>query len=256
MKKRVWLFGLLVAVATQGQAQAAKAAPWSHVGVIAVLGDAIDVVMNTDAPTDTRIERLSRSSREVRGLDIDVVAAQTAASALRAAKPGVQITLLRSPVPLSVDQQRELAEGARQGGLSDWMVRAIDERKFSHVLLISRTRGDINARTEDGVAIGRGRADGVGFYVDTFYTMRNRDTGALSTGLIAPYAKLHLQLMDTQTAQIVWHNDVDRGAAYAAPNSMVQADPWSFMSDADKIRSLRSLVAEGVRGAMTKLDAP
>lgn len=250
---KTWVtFLLALLLGTPGLAQTR----WTHVGVYALLGDGIEVAMNTDAPTDSRLDRMSRVSREVKGLDLDVVAAQQVASALRAAQPGVQVTLLRSPVQLSVDQQREIAAGARDGGLPHWMVQAIEQRKFSHVLLLTRTRGDINARTADGDAIGRGRVDGIGFYVDTLYTMRNRDTGALSTGLIAPYAKVHLQLMDTQTAEIVWTNDIDRGHAFAAPGSQVQADPWGFMSDADKIRSLRAMVAEGVRIATATLGKP
>ena len=224
------------------------------VGVFALLGDSVQVTAATDAPSDTRIERTARETLEFKGIGFDLIALRSANSTLQGASPGVQVKMYRAPIEQSLSEQRRIADGAHRGELPAWMIEVVQSQKLSHVLLVTRSRGDPNIRTGEGFSIGRGTVDGVGFYLDTLYRMRNVTTGALSTGLIAPYVQLRLTLMDTDTAKVVASYDVRDARAVAAPSEQVVPDPWTFMSAQDKVISLRQMVEQGVaRGVQNML---
>jgi hypothetical protein len=95
--------------------------------------------------------------------------------------------------------------------------------------------------------------EGIGFHMDTLYKMRNSTTGAVSSGLLAPHINISLMLMDTQSAAIVASYDIRESFAFAAPESQVAADPWSFMPNDMKVRTLREMVEKGLERGMTEL---
>jgi len=156
-------------------------------------------------------------------------------------------------VEMAAAEQRSLAAGARNAELPAWMVKTIEENQLSHVLLVTRSRSELNAQTGDQIDIGRATVEGIGFHMDTFFRMRNSDTGAVSAGLLAPHSNILLLLMDTHSADIVGNYEIRESFAHAAAESQVQADPWTFMSNDQKVRTLRELVERGLRRGMTEL---
>lgn len=247
------LLGWSAPAAAQGKP--AKPVVLSAVGVFSLLGDSVQVAAATEAPTDTRIERTARESLNFKGIGFDRIALRATRDAIRAAQPAAAVSLFQSPEALTPLEQRSVAEGARQGGLPGWMVQTIEANKLSHVIVITRGRGPMDSRTMEGYDIGRGTVEGIGFFMDTLYTMKNDKTGALSTGLLAPYVQIRLTLMDTQTAEVVASYDIRDSFAYASPETQVKADPWSFMPAEEKVRVLRDLVDKGVvRGSRALLQ--
>ncbi len=224
------------------------------VGAFSMLGDQVDVSVSTEAPRDTRIEGIERLAMDFKGIGFDLIALRATRTVLRSEQPSVQVSVFKSPVEMSAEEQRALAAGARNGGLPGWMVKTIEENKLTHVLLVTRSRGALNATTDDQVAIGRGTVEGIGFHIDTFYSMRNMTTGALSQGLLAPHVNIRLLLMDTQSAEIVASHDISESFAFASPEAQGKADPWGFMPTDEKIRTLREMVEKGMtRGTMALL---
>ena len=149
-----------------------------------------------------------------------------------------------------------LVHGATRAELPGWMVKTAEENKLSHVLLMTRHRGTIDARTGEGFGIGRGMVEGIGFYIDTLYTMQSSTTGALSSGLLAPYTQIRLTLMDAVSGAIVNTYVVRESFAHAAREGKAGADPWSFMPTDEKVRVLRSMVAAGVSRGVQALLKP
>ena len=170
--RRTLLIGWLLAAGLPcAWAQPAAPNPLRAVGIFSLLGDSIQVVTSTDAPTDTRIERSARQTLEVKNIGFDNIAMREARSALVKAAPLAGVELYKATTPLSLDAQRGIAEGAASGELPAWIVQAIEQKKLSHVLLVTRTRGPVDVRTGDGISIGRGTVQGIGFYIDTLYTI-------------------------------------------------------------------------------------
>ena len=251
--RRLLLVGALLAAGLPGAwAQTAAPNPLRAVGIFSLLGDSIQVVTSTDAPTDTRIERSARQTLNVPNIGFDNIAMRAARNALGTAAPGATLELYKATTPLLFEAQRDIAEGAVRGELPAWIVQAVEQKKLSHVLLVTRTRGPTDVRTGDGISIGRGTVQGIGFYIDTLYTIKNLETGALATGLLAPYVQLRLTLMDTDTAAIR-HYDVRDSYALGSKESRAETDPWTLLSPTEKVEVLRKLLEQSVARGMDAL---
>jgi predicted Fe-S protein YdhL (DUF1289 family) len=246
----------LLAYFSVAWAQAAAPNPLRAVGIFSLLGDSIQVVSSTDAPSDTRIERSARQTLDVPNIGFDNIAIRASRAALIKAAPQVKVELYKATTPMSLEAQRGIAEGAASGELPSWIVQTIQQKKLSHVLLVTRTRGPVDVRTGDGVSIGRGTVQGVGFYVDMLYTIKNTENGVLSTGLLAPYVQVRLTLMDTDTAAASSY-DVRDSYALGSKVERAEADPWSLLSPTEKVEVLRTLLEDGmVRGMDALLKLP
>jgi hypothetical protein len=254
MNRRMWSSAALV-LALFGSAVQAQQPAIGALGVFSLLGDTVQVVAATDAPTDTRIERLARESMDFKDIGLDLIAMRVAREAVQRQRPSARVMMFRAPAPQTLAEQRDIAAGATRAELPAWIVKTIDERKLSHLMLITRSRGPIDVRTADGDGIGRGTVEGIGFYLDTLYQIKNLDTGAVSTGLLAPYVEMRVQLMDAISGELLRSYDIKQAFAYAAQDSQAAPDPWSFMSMADKVRMLRRMVDEGMGRAMQDLLA-
>jgi len=247
---------MLAAVCLAAASQAVLAQPKiGAIGIFSFLGDGVDVTSADDAPRDTRIERTSRQMLDFKNIGFDMIALREAREALSRQYPEARVQMYRSPTSMSSDQQRSLAAGAAKAELPGWMVKALQESRLTHLMIITRNRGAMGARTSDGDNIGRGQVDGIGFYMDTLYTIENTSTGALSAGLLAPYIQVKVQLMDVMSGDIVASYDIRDAFTYGAPDTQVRADPWSFMPIEDKIKVLRNLVEQGMKRAMPELLA-
>lgn len=246
----LWLVAATVGV-LPGLARAQ--ARLTDIGVFSLLGDSVQVTGATDAPTDTRLERTARESMDFKGMGFDLLALRAARAAVLRVQPQARVVAFAAPAALSVAEQREVAAGALKAELPAWMVKTLEANRLSHLLLVTRSRGALDARTADGDAIGRGTVDGIGFYMDTLYTMRNTRTGAVSTGLLAPYTQIRLTLMDAQSGDILATYEIKESFAHASPESQVQAEPWNFMPAADKVRTLRDMVTRGMDRGLAQL---
>jgi hypothetical protein len=244
---------VLVFMLTMGEAAAQARAPLARVGVFSLLGDTVQATWSDDRPRDTRIEKTGRDTLDFKGIGFDLIALRVARAEIGKQQPAPAVDLFAAPVPVALSDQRTVASGAERAELPDWIVKAVNDNKLSHVLLVTRGRGAVDARTSEGFTIGRGTVEGIGFYIDTLYEMLNKSTGAVSTGLLAPYVQIRLQLMEVQSGNIVAEYGVRDAFAYAAPDPKLKAEPWDFMPNTQKVRVLRRLVEEGMTRGLQAL---
>lgn len=246
MKRRGLLAAAVAATSLLSTSAYAEAAI-KTLGVFTFLGDSVQTMWSDDKPRASRLDSRGAESLDFKGIGFDMLVLRSAREVLRQSLPAARVQLYQSPVAMTPAEQRGVADGAARAELPGWLVKTIETDKLTHLLLVTRTRGAIGAQTGDGVDIGRGTVEGIGFYMDTLYTMRNTSTGALSTGLLAPYTQIRLTLMDAMSGDIVGTYDVRESFAYASPDTKTAADPWSFMPAAEKIKVLRQMVETGVQ---------
>jgi hypothetical protein len=224
------------------------------VGVFSLLGDSVQATAATDPViTATRIDRQASESLEFKGIGFDLIAIRVARESIQRAQPAATVIGFRAPAPLTVAEQRAVAEGATKAELPGWILKTIEANRLSHLLLVTRARGTMEARTGDNDAIGRGQVEGIGFFMDTLYKMRNVTTGNISTGLLAPYVQIRLTLMDAQSGDIVAIQDIKDAFAYASRDAQPKADPWTFMPAEEKMKTLRGMVEEGIARGMVQV---
>jgi hypothetical protein len=233
--RRLALAGVLAVAAPGAWAQAAM----TSVGVFSLLGDSVQVAVSTDAPKDTRIERTDRYAFEAKGIGFDNLALRALRDALKQAQPAAKVELYKAPNPLSADEQRSVAQGATNAELPAWIVQTIDANRLSHLILVTRNRGDVSVRTAGGNSIGRGTATGIGYYIDTLYETRNIETGAMSAGVLAPYVHVRLTLMDAMSGALLRTYEIREGELVGDQQGKASSDPWTFLTGDQKVSVLR-----------------
>lgn len=239
-------FALLACAAPAAWAQTA----FQSVGVFSLLGDSVQVTVSTDAPKDTRIERTERYVVEAKGIGFDNIALRALRDALKTAQPQAVVELYKAPTPLAPEEQRAVAEGAASAELPAWIVQTINAQRHSHIILVTRNRGEVNIRTANGIAIGRGVAMGIGYYIDTLYEVRDLQTGAMSAGALAPYVHVRLTLMDAQSGAVLRTYELREGLLVGDRQGKGSSDPWSFLNGEQKVTTLRNQAEIGLaRGA-------
>lgn len=244
--RRTLMAALVLGWVASAGAQSAPR-PLAAVGAFSLLGDGVEVTVNDSPNTDTRVARTRRETYAFPKIGFDVIATRELREAMVRVAPTASLNVYTSSVPLSGPDQRGIAQGAHEGGLPEWMIRIVQQRRLSHVLLVTRARSEIKLRTGDGDAIGRGHADGIGFYVDTSYRVRNSDTGAVATGALGPHVFVELTLMDTDSAKVVRSYTIRDQWLVASTESRAEVDPWSYLSAEEKIATLRNALESSLR---------
>jgi hypothetical protein len=163
--------------------------------------------------------------------------------------------MFRATAPLSPAEQRAVSDGATRAELPAWIVQTISSASLSHLLLITRQRGDAAFPVVEGFTLGTGRVEGIGYYVDTFTELVNRDTGTPSTGFLGAYAMLRLQLIDAQSGEIASTQDVAACEIHAGRRGAQGAQIWAELGPQEKVEVLRELVQRSVSRVLPALLA-
>ncbi len=233
----------LLPLAGPALAQKTRATP-TAVGVFALLGDEIQLAFPADV-TDTRIDRTLHESLKVADVGLDQAALRGAHARLSAILPRARLQMYRAPQPMTAQQQRELADGATRAELPGWIVGALQQARLSHLLLITRTRGEANFALADGHSIGRGQVEGVGFYLDSSTEIKNAQTGLSSRGFLGSYVQLRLQLLEVASGDIVAQDEAREGRMAAGRRDADTTNPWEALSPREKVEVLRDMVQAG-----------
>ncbi len=242
---------LLAASSTLVAAPALAQTPPSikTLGVFSLLGDGLQLVYPADA-TDTRLDRNQRESLPTKDIGFDQAALRAVRESLARQQPQASMQMFRSNTMMEPSAQRALAEGAAKAELPAWIVGTIQSAKLSHILLITRSRGDASFPLLNGHSIGRGTVEGIGYYVDTGTEIRNLDTGLPSLGFLGAYAMLRLQLLDANTGNLLASEDVRVGQIHAGRNDKEIANIWDTLGPREKVEVLRKMVQDNVARVM------
>ncbi|MDQ2779005.1 MAG: hypothetical protein M3Y32_05545 [Pseudomonadota bacterium] len=233
--------------------------PITALGIFSLLGDKIQITIASEPTPGSKIETADREEMKAEGIAFDGIVLKVAKESVEKTVPGAPVSLFKVTT-LTPEQQQEIALGAKGGALPAWMVQAIESKRLSHILIVTRDRGDASFKGAGPEFIGRGTVEGIGFYIDALYQQRNIDTNLVSSGMLAPFAEINVQLMDTYTAKVVQsyrvHGGYLMGAEPGTSDSGRNNDPWNFIDAQTKVRVLRDLVEKGMQKAITEVLKP
>jgi len=226
--------------------------PLATLGVFSLLGDGIEVTI-APAVTDTRIDAARRETFEYRNIGFDIIAGREVREAAARHRAGISVLSFGTNTTLPAAEQRHIAAGARSGALPPWILQAVRDRRLSHVLLLTRQRGEVKLLTASNTTIGRGRVDGIGFYLDAEYKVRDPNTGAVSSGALGPHVLVELTLMDTDSATVVRSHTIDEQFLLGAVEAQGAADPWSYLTPEQKVTLLREALARSLKRVLPEV---
>lgn len=242
---------LALAMLPIAPAWSAEVTPIRSLGVFSLLGDGLQLVYPADA-TDTRLDRNLRDSLPTKDIGFDQAALRGVRNVMSRLQPAARLQMFRSNAAMEPAAQRALAEGAAKAELPAWIVGTIQSAQLSHILLITRHRGEASFPTFGGYSIGRGSVEGIGYYVDNSTEIKNLDTGRPSIGFLGAFVMLRLQLMDATSGDIIGSQDVRVGQLHAGRNDSEAANIWNALDPREKVEVLRQLVQDNVARVMPR----
>ena len=229
----------------QASGPAPAPAPVLALGVFALLGESLQLVFPADV-TDTRLDRNLRETLPIKDIGFDEAALRAVSAVAGRQRPAARLQMFRATRTIEPAEQRAVADGATRAELPDWIVKTIQSANLSHLLLITRHRGEASFPLLNGFSIGRGKVEGIGYCVDNSTEIKNFSTGKASTGFLGAFVMLRLQLMDAQSGQILGSQDVRVGEIHAGRNDTETANIWNALSPREKVDVLRRLVEQNV----------
>ncbi len=239
MNRRALLALSLVALA----GLPARAAPLEirKLGVFSLLGDGLQLVFSAPV-TDTRLDRNLRESLPTREIGFDQAALRAVSAVMGARQPRAQLQMFRATTPLPLADQRAVADGAARAELPAWVIEAINRNGLSHILLVTRNRGDARFPVSDGFSVGRGTVEGIGYYLDNTTEIKNIDTGLPSSGFLGAFMMVRVQLMDVRSGDIVGSETIRVGQMFAGRKEIEAENIWNALDPQEKVEVLRRMV--------------
>lgn len=236
---------MALSLAALGLPAQAAAPDIRSLGVFSLLGETLQLVFAGEA-TDSRLDRNLRESLNTKDVGFDQAALRAVRQVMGTQYPRARLQLFRATQPLAPAEQRALADGATRAELPAWIVNTIQSGQLSHLLIITRHRGDASFPVSDGFSIGRGGVEGIGYYLDNSTELKNLSTGKPSIGFLGSYAMVRVQLLDAQSGDVLGSQDVRVGQIHAGRNDEEVANIWNALSPAEKVEVLRTLVEKNV----------
>ena len=232
------------AALTVAAAAHAQQAPLQRLGIFTLLGNSVRVV--------------AKDLQEVMFKDIgmDDLALDASHAAARAWQPQAEVKLYRAPEQTSVEDQIQIGTAAgRRGELPAWVLKAARDDALSHVLIITSYVGAMEFRTGTSEVVGNNRISGIGFFVSADGRTKNTATGAVSSGYLAPFIQLRLNLVEVATQAVVQTSSLSDGFIVGPPTAE-SPDPWRFLDRVGKAQALQQLLKKNLaRGAQDVLKA-
>lgn len=221
----------------------AQAAPLNirKLGVFSLLGDGLQLVFSAPV-TDTRLDRNLRESLPTREIGFDQAALRAVTAVMGARQPGAQLQMFRATTPLPLADQRAVAEGAARAELPNWVIEAIQRNGLSHILLVTRNRGDARFPVNEGFSVGRGTVEGIGYYLDNTTELKNADTGLPSSGFLGAFMMVRVQLMDVSSGDIVGSETIRVGQIFAGRKDIEAENIWNALDPQEKVNVLRQMI--------------
>jgi hypothetical protein len=234
MREALFVLAILLPLASTQAAEARKYA------VISLIGDRLTVVTHV-MTTGSRIDKNRRESFDLPDATLDNAALGAVADAIEAADPRARVLLLGTRDPaIFAAQSRMLEKDNDSRELLARITGVTASQQATHLVLVSKLRGDAMLRLADGGLVGSGKLEGVGFYVDREMPITSVDMGLGRTaGFLAPFAYFRVTLVDLASGSVLREESVLASTTRASDQA---AQPWDAMSAEEKVRALQSLI--------------
>jgi hypothetical protein len=246
------LFAQTVAAPTAVQSPSAQQVP--VYAVLSLIGDKLNIVI-AQVQTGTRIDANQRDSINVNNSVFDNSAVSAVASAVRKIDPKAELAAINTRSTMLFEKQRSLfVQSGDTISIPDAIRDALKAQNATHLFLITKRRDDAIAQFTNGSSDGKGRLEGLGFYLDGSMRTRVSENGASGRGFVAPYVYIDIALIDVATSRVIKKEKVTASQTVSAGAAEKDiGNPWAALSSADKVRLVDSLVQREIARVVPEL---
>lgn len=225
--------GLLLSSLFLALSAHAETVPRSY-AVLSLVGDAISLVA-FKPETGSRIADDTRNVQPVKDAVFDTAAIQAANNMIKQVEPGAQTVLMLTQDQGLYKAQNDMFDSAGANKDNrDFLLSLLKNRPVTHLVLITKHRGEAQLKLADSY-VGKGRIEGLGFYIDDTLSTMNQKTLNSSRGILAPFAYVKLRLIDAKTLEVLAEKYVKESIVVGNSSATANGQQtWNILSGTEK----------------------
>lgn len=234
-------------------AAAQPATPARRIAILSLIGDELSYV-SRGMTIGSHLSGNERNVTPVADAAIDDLAVSAAERALAMKMPTAE--RLRFSIRdkrLFALQERLLEPGSDSDGLRESLQKLLADSQATHLLLITKRRDDARFRLDTRWA-GRGKLDGVGFYLDENEPLRSQDSGEVVMGYFGSYAYIAAHLVESATMKKLATAPASETEIWTAHRTDASR-PWDALEGKHKVETLQRVIIKAVVSATERVAA-
>lgn len=248
--KMQFSLALLLAAAIN-LANSALAAPRTY-AVLSLAGNSVTTVLER-ANTGSKIDQNYRSVMPIAEPLFDEALIQATNTVIKQMQPDAKTVLLLTADQELYKAQNDMFEFASSNSDNRTYLKSLlTNRAATHLVLITKSHGEAEVRIGHN-RIGKGRLEGLGFYMNNSFSFINTETKAQGTGILAPYVYVKVRLIDAATMDVL-HEEIIK-QAWAVGNYEPGKDQaaWSALSSKAKVQYLQEAIKVAMEDIVPKV---
>jgi hypothetical protein len=237
------------------QPAASAAAPSTPVyAVLSLIGDKLDIIVARQQ-TGTRVDANLRESVAISNAVFDDAAVSAIAEAVRKIDSKAELAAINTRSAVLFEKQRELfAQSGDKILIPDAIRTAVKNQNATHLFLVTKRRDDALAQFVRGNSDGKGRLEGLGFYLDGSVTTKVLETGDGGRGFIAPFVYIDIALIEVASSKVIKKEKVVATKPVSAGQAAKDVgSPWDALSSAEKVRMVNAIIQDEVARVVPEL---
>jgi hypothetical protein len=138
-------------------------------------------------------------------------------------------------------QDKVLDEGGSSLHMLEYVRGLVKGQDVTHLVLVTKLRHEAQIQLADST-VGSGILEGLGFYVDPYLLVRNRQTLDSGRGFIGPFAYFKVTLVDLASGTVVKEERVLGSTSAGVAQFREGSDPWAGLSAENKVKLLQEVI--------------
>lgn len=173
---------------------------------------------------------------------LDLAALRAVDDAMRNARPEAKVVMLSASDAMRAEASKvDLTPGSSAfSGLAGPLAKAAEQAGAQRLIVVTPARADLRLRFENS-SLGRGRAAGLGLYVDRDTPMRSVDNREVADGFLGVFANLRVTLLETPSGRVLAEDAISAGTAFSAARAK-DTDPMNALTGDEKVREMQRLM--------------
>ena len=187
------------------------------------------------------------------GFDVSTVVAANAA--IKKAVPDARTVLLLAKDHNLYKTQNEMFDSAESLPESRELLKSmLKGQPVSHLVLVTKFRSEADFKFADNNYTGKGKLEGLGFYVHNSLQVEDINTRNSGLGILAPYVYIKIRLIDANTLEVIKETTQKQShiVGITKPNES-SVYVWDSMKSQQKIELLQSLIKAAMNEGIPKL---
>lgn len=173
---------------------------------------------------------------------LDLAALRAVDQTMRKARPDAKLVMLAAPDASRAEAAKsDMTPGSSAfASVTGSLAKAAADAGAQRLIVVLPARVDLRMQFEQG-ALGRGRAAGLGLYVDRDTPMRSSDNREVANGFLGVFANFRIAVLDAPSGRVLADDAVTSGTAFSSAHSK-DADPMTALSGDQKLKEMERLL--------------